>query len=760
MRIFSYLLIAGLIFTPFSFAAQDREFDRIITDDALLFINNDSPHSPKPEFPNFDASMQKLVETFGDFLEWQLLKREWDAIGDALALPDGLSPLKGDRWAFAVFGLGETVSQIPSILYIAEVNDPAAAGQLLNGLFEKATELHLPLKREEDQYLDFTIQSLYGPGMIPGLSLAYSLHDHLLFLCSSKPQLIHILENLDLEEGKIEDNPDYQTVLSQLPKPRHCTLFCNLSSIPDIANGILSSLKALQLLNEDEDLEKALDIADMIVPKLSKIVKAIGAAYQNTNDGHYITTTYIHLHPEANESLIAPLFGKKPASFSFDQYLPRKTGSFYAANIFSLNDIWNVVKHFITDLPEDQNPLNQLNEVEEQIGLSLENDILSWMGDEWCVARMVMDLNSVIPTNRVVFMMKVADQNKAEAALAKIQSVLIEKHQAPITAETEDYRYSKITTYRLPIPILPVSPSWCIKDGMLLLTSDASLLREMLDVKAGSTGGIERNRYFRELKDAAAKPSNFLSFQDTESEFYTYREALRRVSSISELGKEFGGEETMIPFMLMDRGAYLLTCLQVLKGNVQTISIDEKAIVSRKETIQRDLRSTPSVDTMLRYKLSLGAKGEIVKLGDWLVEKGDADRAIRIYAILSEFYPSDLKYLSRLSDICLQEGKRDKAVNAYEQALETAPSTELLIELENVRQSTDAEEIIARVKREAEQTARIDETEALLGIALARYEAGDEDIAKAVLTSLIQRFPDSTAAEKANEALEKEKETN
>ncbi len=751
-KFFSFVLVIGMLFLfPFC-SANAQEFDKIVTGDAIVFLETNHALAPEQEFPNFEEAIGELIATFDDFLEWRILKAEWDAFWDVPELKNGLSALKGDQYAVSVFGMGEAINQIPSVVYMSNVDDPQKADQVLKTLFERATELHLPLIQEQDLFQDFQIQSLYGPGMIPGLSLAYSFNGNLLLISTSKPKLVQLLENMDMEENKLADDPLYQSVLEKLPRPRYSTLFMNLSGIPQIAENIINSLRALQMINKDRDLQQALEISDILAPYFTKTVKAMGTAYQAREEGHQIATTYTMLYPEIADTIFSPLLDKEPADFEYEQYLPRKTGSFYASNVLTFHDIWGIFQKVTKELPEEMNPMDQLETFQQEIGFSIENDFLSWMGDEWCFVQMIMDLNSIVPTNRAAIFFSVNDVEKANQTLDKIHE-FIQKNEVPVTIEGEQYRGTAITTYRPPIPVIPLSPSWCIDEGKLIFASDAGLLREMLDVKAGSVSGIKRNRYYRELTTMMEKPSNFLSFQDTESQFYTYREALRRVSSVSELGKEFAGEHRMIPFLLMDRGSYLLTCLQVLKANTKRFAIVDGGVMSQKETIQRDLRAVPSTKALLRYKTSLGAKEVIVNLAGWLAEKGDLERASRMFEILNEFYPTEQAYLSALSKIYTKLGDKSKAIEVYEESLEAAPSTAMLIELEKARASADAEAILQRVRSQSEKTDRIREDAALFGIALAKRDGGELETAAALFEALVKRSTISDLTEAAIQEL-------
>ncbi len=749
-KFITVLLFLGLIFTPWSHTQPEKDFDQIVTDDAFLYIDYNSTAAPDIEYPNFNAAIKKWTKTLDDILEWRILTQEWQAIQEELGLKEGFPSLGGERWTLAMFGFGEGMAQLPSLLYLTHVDDPIQAADVLNRAFEGVADLNVPLSQDQDTYKDYTIRTLYGPGMIPGLCLAYSLSDDLLMISTSKPKLMEILDTYDLDENKIGDNPVYQETLAKLPKEGHCKVFWNFTDLPEIADGILNSLKAMQMLSKDEEMAKGLNIAEKILPYVVKTVKAIGTNYHTTSEGNNQKTTYTLFYSEVEESIIAPLLKNEPVDLLFENYLPRRTGSFVAANIGSLHDIWKVFQNIANQFPLEQNPMIHISAFEAQYGVSIAGDLLSWIGEQSCFVRMIMDLNAIVPTNRMAFIVNVKDMEQAKVSLDKIQNLITNKLQLPVTPEKEIYRSNEINTYRLPIPILPLSPSWCLDEGKFILATDVSLVREMLDIKAGTTSGIERNRYYRRLQGITQEKANVITFQDIESELYTYREALRRVSSISELGKEIGDQEQMLPFILMDRAAYLLTCLQIYKAATQRAVIDVGKAVSEKETIVQDLQAVPSTDALLRYKISLGTKDWLGYIAGWFARRGDTERAIRMYNTLIDFYPGRVDYIQKAAELYSQQENKEKALEMFNKVLESNPSTELLIEREKFRSPADPETIIESVKKEAEWTERIKEEAALFGIAMNQRKEGNEETALALLKSLVDRFPASKFATPAS----------
>jgi len=367
--------------------------------------------------------------------------------------------------------------------------------------------------------------------------------------------------------------------------------------------------------------------------------------------------------------------------------------------------------------------------------------------------RPVMDLNAVVPINRMALMIKVKDAEKAKASLDKLVQTLVANFKIPITIERQDYRGRTLVNYSSVIPFVPVVPAWCLDEDILILTSHAALLREMLDVKDGAKPGIERNRQYNNLSELLDLPANTVSFQDIDKERSALREGLQRVASLSELGQSINQDNDMLPFMIMDRVAYGLRLMQIYKAAGKHTQLDEEGIVSIKQVVKRDLSSVPSTNAMLRYKMSLGAKPFIADFAKTLYQEGETERAIRIYEILTEFYPENSDYLSTLAEWHKEAGNMEAALKVFDQALNILPDTEMLIAREQLDPDADAQTILNRVKEAAQKTKRIQEENALFGIAMHKRDAGKVEAANKLLEALIKEQPFSPLAAAAEAEL-------
>ncbi len=781
IRFNSIIILALLFCATVTHAQTPPAFDQLIPSNTLLYVESDTTQQNEPLFPNYEQALKDLVATMDDFLEWKVLRTEWEATLEEFGLQNG-EALMGKQWCFSVSGLDIAALKPPTLIYITRLDDTKQASQVLSQLFENIAKLVPYLQSEQDLYRGFPIHYLYGPGRLPGLGLAYTYDDSTLMITTSKPALVKLIEGMEFSEDSLATNETYQAVLEQLPENRSWTVFWNFGDyskvIKSLTSTVLEFAKKKQLgnstndhkdKNDDNRVPKELQDAfeDMNLPNVDEIedivalvdsvlsllinVDASGLASSYDDDKNKNTISFTKLGGDMETSPWAPIFKRKPVVFPFEDYMVRRTGTLNAGNIFGPKDIWMLIQTWLDEIPFLHKMSNEFIKTwEKELDFSIEDDLLAGLGNEWCLMRSVIDLESVLPMNRVAYLIKVRDEKKARKGFAKLQQRISMLAKEMIVAGTETYNEIEINTLSLRLPITPFTPSWCIHENTLILSSDVRLLRDMLDIKTEGRGGIERNRYYSQLRNSILQPANIISFQDNESEFYAFREGLRRISSLAELNQSGDPRMDALPLMIMDRVTYLLTTFQILKGTSKHTTFDLDNIRVDTKQVYQDIRMVPSTKSIFRYKVSFGADKQIRRLAERCVELGDVDRAIRIYTVLNEFYPDNEKILNRLAELHeLNKGEKS-AIEVYDSALETMPETAHLIQRELLRKDVQPSEIIERVNQIASETQRIDEAAALLGIALGKREEA-QDVAIALFKHIIEQFPSSPAAKVAKQ---------
>ncbi len=735
------ITITAILFSlpaVYSIPACGSPFDREIPSDALMYWGYERTVDPTAGFSNYRQAIDQWSSLMGDVLEWRVLKGELDALAQKSGVSEGFTILSSEPRCFALYPLIEGIP-IPGLgLYVSQVGDVAKAERFLTGLLEEIASLMPSVRVTKDEYYGYWIHSVYSLLTLPGLDFSFTFKDSVLFLSNSKSLLLRAIDLWEEERGFLAENEIYQKAMAQLPEDRANTFYANLSKIGASGGAFI---KNLQALNQISQFGNELD---EIIPLLSGVSELLNTfeSYASTlaldSDGRLVSTANTKLNLVLENETVKSLLNREPIAFPYERYLPRKAGTVSAGNILGPKDIWMLIKTFLPKYPPVQHVMETLHEWEEESGFSLEKDLFGWMGDSWCLLRPVMDLESVIATNQGALFLEVTDPEAAQNGLKKLVDLIVETYQIPMVQETETYLNTTITSLTLPLPLIPVAPSWCIHEKTLMITTRPAMIREMLDINAGVRGGIDRNRQYAALKDVAVQPANKVSIQDNESEFYAFREAMRKVGSIPEFANGLPEEFRALPGFILDRGAYLMSCWQTRRGTVKRISFRGDRIVSEKTILYGDLRAVPPVDSILRQKISLGAKDFIAWWADYSQQKGNMERALRLYTLLVDYFPDQGGYLSRLSDLYASLGKPEEAKAVYDRILGQNPETAYVIGRERLFGSASLEEIVERVQEMTAKTQRIRADAALFGIALMKRDAGDKQTAAALFGRVAQ----------------------
>jgi tetratricopeptide (TPR) repeat protein len=738
-RVVALLVMLSFTF-PLSFA-EGVPFEEWLPGDVVFLVAYDSAHDSQVEFPNFSEGVTQWMETLDDIFEFRVAKEFISLTQDRTHLNQDFSALVGDRFTMTIRGLDPGAAKLPSFFFLSEVADPGKADEVLQSCFESVSALTGKARMDVDAYNGHVIRSLSGPVVIPGLELSYTIIDSLLILSSSKPAIIGLLQDREYEENRLADNVVYQKVLENLPDNRQLTFFVDFNSITQTVSQVLEFISLIQ--GEEATSNKELIKLIEAIPLLSSIKGHGVGVVPSTSASEPLTVTGFTLVESQEESPFAFL-DREPELFRFETYLPRRTGSFSSGNIMNLSDVWQLVKLYIPVIPNGPALFEPVLQSEAVLGFSLENDLFGWMGNEWCFVRPVMDLEAVVPMNHVAYMVAVNDLKAAKDGLARIEHAMKTKIPVPIRIETSVMENTQISSVRLPLPVVPLIPSWCVTDdGLFILATDLSIVQEMLQCHSGARTGIVRNARYSDLRHTlSGKAANKFAFQDVYNELVSYREAMRRVMSALEQSTE-NKPEAMSGLVLLDRVSYLMHCMQIFKASTKISRSTDDGVLTHQYLHIQDLSLVPPIQSVARFKtVLLPDDNGSVKVVKQLASQCRPEEAARIYEILAEFFPNNAAYLQSLTHLYAQLGEPQKSVEVYNRSLEIMPNTALVIHRETVIEKPVAQ-IIEQVEAEAQKSRRIKADYAYFGIALAFRDQGKKEVAESLLTHLIDTYPDS-----------------
>lgn len=756
------LLIAATLFASTAWSQEakpEAAFDQIVPADVIFYMEGDASLDAPYTFPHFDEAMRQLGDTMDDVLEWRVIMSEWNAALESADIGD-MKGVFGERWCLAITGFGQQFNRIPMLIYIAEVKSEEQAKAYMRQLFDGVASVAPMLEVEEDFYDGLELTSIFGPGRIPGLSVSYTIYKNQLVLTSSKPLVIDLIEQFDFPNNTLADNEGYQIFVERLPQPRSWMSYMPVAGMIDGVSNIVKTAQGFaQLSTKGDDKEWAESLLGGVTAGLNAVraVRANGAASIIQDGGFKHSTTMVDLDPELLDPLLAKIFERAPTAFPLQESLPRQTGSFSYANVFNLKDIWALVNNIFNQTPQSDEMEKVVTEFMTEVGIDIERDLLSWMGDSFCVVRPLADLNAVAPANHIAFIIEAEDEARLQQSLSKIQDAFVNammQFKIPIGVNEETHRGVAITSIGSELPFVPISPSWCIDEGRFILSTTVNFIREMIDVRNKRRPDIQKSRDYMALQDKILQPAHKIAFQDIASEFYTTRESLLRITSLTQMANNSSPEEIQLAEAVIDRVAYLLGCLQIYRASAKQTNFSHDEIRSDKWVLSKDLRATPSTANIKRRPVSIGLEDQVFWWAKQCAKTGDDERAARLYQHLIHHRPAQTDYLAGLASTYQRQGKPQAAEEAYTLALTSQPSVSLLIAREAALGADSVNVIRERIQSFRQSNPQIGEAAALFGVAIKLRDQENSKLAEACLRSIIENYEQSQFAAAAKTELE------
>ena len=265
--------------------------------------------------------------------------------------------------------------------------------------------------------------------------------------------------------------------------------------------------------NDIENINRTFDLVTSLI-KDSGIenLTGMGVSSIEIEPGLYRTKALLHHYPGQGDGFIWKLCGGQPHPLTGLDLLPVNT----AFALFSDADLpllWSVAKDEAakSGFPQAQDFLQQLPDQFEKSTKLKWNDFLSSIGGEFGLVLTLDESNNVpvplptgliqIPSPGIFLVVRVND----DTIFNRIADEL-SKNPAVVSVETNGL---KMRTMPLPIPMaIDLRPTAASSGGYLIIASSDSLVREVLDVKAGNRPGLTSTAEFKRLSQQIPDQGN------------------------------------------------------------------------------------------------------------------------------------------------------------------------------------------------------------------------------------------------------------
>ncbi len=691
---------------PGVWAAGNDDLTTLVPQEAIFFVSHQRVGNPgeKPEYPNFKSSLKAWFESMDDILEWRIAHEELKRMG-WLGGDEEKSgfweTMAGDSAAVAVFlptfseGAG-----FPTVLYMAKSKEPKKLEDTLIQSLEKLGGMGLSVELNAGFYEDVPVTSLYIADLrLPGTYAATACLDDVFLFSTSAGTIERVIDVVKFDAPQLNETDVYKRVFSHLPKDHDRLSYVNMERINAVLEDAIDQIaKGVGMEMKPEQAQSIKDGLKNLRPYLEGIAGS-GSVARWTKDGRAVEH-YIAFAENAIQYPYGEMLAGEPLKPIPLKYVPRRTQTFSHGNIVSVENAWKTFLSISESIPgiEPEALRKPIAEIETQIGLSVEGDILPWLGDEVAVIQSAPSRDAIIPVKHMAVFLSLKDEDLAKDFIDRLVVILQDHFKLKYPPVVSSYRDVELISYEIPVPGVPYSPTLGITEGYLVAASSQDYFMELLDVRNDEgtnlteTGNYESLESIYDYKNARA-----ISYNNLARSFLDAKESLERIQAIGGLagmaqslehahstGKQYPEEIITLVKTGVGRLSQLFQILSVYRaegGRVETV--DGGLLVSGLMTM-RDLPRPTVLDVRSRGKCSFFADKYLVPFARDLSKNKDVpfanDISMYLLSLASRYIPEQkADAQTTIAQLLFQQGKTEEAFNAIESALEGERSNETLI---------------------------------------------------------------------------------
>ena len=347
----------------------------------------------------------------------------------------------------------------------------------------------------------------------PGIELSYAFLGDWLVLGVGKNNSA-LKESVNIYRGRsrasLMNDENFQEVRSKLPEERAGLFYINMEkTLASYPEGTIEKIAKGEAPLKDLNRRMKSSL---------EMIKTMGMATW-FDRGLKAKFCMLLNREEADENLLE-MYTWKPRKSESIKYLPKGTVIYAGNNSFDVGAYWKYLRKTLKkqDPQVAEQMFRGVERLKTEWGLSLEDDILSWMGNEFAYALSEVDMEGPFPRPGYFLMLKVKDDKKARETLAKVEDILekagLEKGLPfPLKFGEENYAGEEIKFLQVPISL---TPGYAFIDDFLVISTNTSTIRKLIDTKRGEGASLTQDANFKRVESIFGKKSNSLCYVNIE----------------------------------------------------------------------------------------------------------------------------------------------------------------------------------------------------------------------------------------------------
>ncbi|MEA1928070.1 MAG: hypothetical protein U9N73_07665, partial [Candidatus Auribacterota bacterium] len=338
---------------------------------------------------------------------------------------------------------------------------PEGKEEIYTGYFEELISLFgIPAEQMDEDETDFLGEKLISfslPDILPGRLVRCTAGDTFIFSTRIEGVrlLLSRLKGEDAEKALV-DTPAFREYFSGLDPSAKGVVFLDNTALINYAEEHLETTLqkggSLWSSGTDSDIEAAYYIRGFL--RVIGTVSAIAGNSYLTDEG-YRETVRLYLEEKEGSQALLNLLQLPSGDWDILDYIPAGVADL-CVNYISPGKIYRPILNFISEDPVRGKELAAIWEkTQKGIGFNLEDDILSWMGDEFAACTLSLS-RSFFEPGSFAFLFKISSKEKLDAFLEKLLSLGME---ASMNIVIEKYGGSTMRILYPPVPLIPLSPT-------------------------------------------------------------------------------------------------------------------------------------------------------------------------------------------------------------------------------------------------------------------------------------------------------------
>ena len=552
-----FLCVAVLLAARLAAAAdQPKSLDlrRAVPADAYLAVYG--KHNPERDFQReYYREVWKTVQ------ETQIIERVVKIISSHLPEEDveqAKSVLEELRKATAPIDF-EAIMDCSEVVYAQTMQFPAAhhvvvmrlepkaaAGcergiKNLFGLAEKYSGGELQVRTAKEGKASVTTLGL--PAEVPFRPTCARLGGVLL-LCSSEESARRSLGMLVSGEGECKfDDPRLKEALRRLPEPEDSLVFYDgklqFSQLRQMGDFIR------QMGGGDPEAQRVAELMDLLFDELSFLDYEVTVEYTEGNQNR--TAAYGKVLPGAERKVfVKALSGGQPFE-NWQTWVPAEAISYSLNTGINLHPVYERVMALLEEkFPESEEALKQFEQLQKQYDVYLDRDILQAFSGEFVSVSLPAAAPSLLGGQDSVIALRCHKPKRIRELLHQLVDCLKEqpfaKSQQLELAECEQLEGFEELSATL-LTAFGVKPAVGFRDGWMMVGSNASAVKKVLDARAGQGKTIADTEAFKRFNLKVEGPVQAIAYTNLAESTRGFARLLVQAGAVAQLVVGIAGIE-------------------------------------------------------------------------------------------------------------------------------------------------------------------------------------------------------------------------